>query len=542
MADILVNGTLKNNTESGVIAYAEQIRVNASTKQSQLNELLADRITALENESGGGSGGGSADISDLENRVSTLESGAGLSESYHNYIEGGYYEFGTGDLIYNKDYAYIDEYIPVTGGASYTFNLGKAGTMGKTSASIATYKSDKKRDTEYSCNADTREIPLHAQAAFVRLSFPLGHTDEVSILDSLGNVIWQAKRLALSTPELLNKDRLTLRNIYSVTTDLRLFFFSDIHGDNVAFERIVDMANGWGLGDHIDAVLNGGDTVLDRLADGIDWYNNLIPTLNVPLLTILGNHDANGNSATVSYESVLKPSITKLSSLIGGNLVQPTDAETNGYNYYYVDFDSHISGSTDKIRVIALDCMNADSYWDSTEEQWLQDTLSDANTKGYYVIILTHSPPIKTNISVIESNFSKAESDFTSGNWELVQSAVTDVQSFIDNEGKFICWLCGHKHEDFFINPKYGTGNNTVIYDKQPMFATRTASCAKGWAAPYRTYDKNDVFRDSFNYITVDLANSILRIIRIGKNYDSRLISKTGIEFNFSTHQVTKQW
>jgi len=191
----------------------------------------------------------------------------------------------------------------------------------------------------------------------------------VSILDSLGNVIWQTKRFAVSTPELLNKDRLTLRNIYNATSDLRLFFFSDIHGDNLAFQRIIEMANGWKNANLIDAVLNGGDTTEEYTnTTGVDWYNALVPTLDAPLLMVLGNHDTKiGLSSVDAYNTVMSTSMTKLSSLVGDKLSQPSDAATNGKNYYYVDFDSHVSGSTNKIRVIALDCMNVDSYWDSDE-------------------------------------------------------------------------------------------------------------------------------------------------------------------------------
>jgi hypothetical protein len=75
------------------------------------------------------------------------------------------------------------------------------------------------------------------------------------------------------------------------------------------------------------------------------------------------------------------------------------------------------------------------------------------------------------------------------------------------------------------------------------MFATDCANSSQTVdGKPYWTRDRNDVFKDVFNYITVDLTNNILRIIRIGKNYDKRMISKTCIEYNFSTHQVIRQW
>ena len=205
--------------------------------------------------------------------------------------------------------------------------------------------------------------------------------------------------------------------------------------------------------------------------------------------------------------------------------------------YYYVDFDSHKSGSTEKIRVIALDCMSSDSYWDSDEQQWLSNALSDANTNGYYVIILTHSSP-QSNYTLIESNFTSSNITYNTGTWTLKQEAITEVSSFISNGGKFICWLCGHTHADYLVYPK----NGSTVYSEQVMFVTSCASCAKGYTAPYRTYDKNDVFRDTFNYISIDLGNNILRIIRIGKNYDGKKKKKTGIEYNFSTHQISKQW
>jgi len=126
--------------------------------------------------------------------------------------------------------------------------------------------------------------------------------------------------------------------------------------------------------------------------------------------------------------------------------------------------------------------------------------LSDANTNGYYVIILTHASP-QSNYTLIESNFTNSNIAYNTGTWSLKQEAITEVNSFISNGGKFICWLCGHTHVDYLIYPK----NGSTIYSEQVMFVTRCANCSKGDTAPYKTYDKNDVFRDSFNYITVDI-------------------------------------
>jgi hypothetical protein len=541
MSDILVNGTFKNNTESNTIAYASQIATDASgTKQSDLNSTFAQEIQSLKGGSGGS--GSSSDVTGLENRVATLESNSGLSKSYKNYIEGGYFIQG-GSFVTGEHYGYQTDYIPIVGGAKYTLVIaGQGKTTSHLSANVITYYSNKTYRDYHACNEASRTVTVKSDAAYMRVSFPLDYIEDVKFVDASDNIIWKPQILETvpySITEILNKDRLINKKAFGLGSDLRLFFFSDIHDDRGAFERIIQTANNWKKDDLIDAVLNGGDTVKNTLADGYTWYNNLVSTLNVPLLTALGNHDAKQGSSAASestaYNALMATSLTQLSELIDSSQISHSDTNS----YYYVDFNSHINQSTKIIRLIVLNCMTADSYWnenDGAQLNWLNATLdSIKNNSNYYVIILNHASLHEIGtFTDINSNFTDTSNN-EEQTWNVQSSALAAVNTFINGGGKFICWLCGHRHMDRFIYP--------TNYSNQPMFATDCANSSQTVdGKPYWTRDRNDVFKDVFNYITVDLTNNILRIIRIGKNYDKRMISKTCIEYNFSTHQVIRQW
>ena len=497
------------------------------------------------------------DVEELKDAVETI--------SPINFSFGGYWN-NSNELVENANYGYTD-YIEWTTGNSFRWRTG-----GVSSAKLLLFTANKTLITTYAANAVERtDIRHQSETYYIKLGFLLSGIDTVSVYDTTARVYkFQAEYdnvsaigdlTLLQTSAKTNlvdaineaytssggstvcseihKDKNLKRNQLNHRSDFRFIHFSDIHGDATELERIIELSNTWGS-TYLDAVINSGDITQQYLTTtGVDWYNDRIGGFQVPLITAIGNHDTKNNcTATFVYEKVLKPSITLLSQK--KTVVQPTDAETNGYNYYYVDFNSVVPNSTNVIRVIVLDGLSTDGFWDNTERTWLNNTLNDAKTNNYYVLICVHAAP--RYISQIECNFGATPYSKDTDTWNTVPEIFEDVQTFIDGGGKFLCYVIGHSHMDGFLYPK--SNDNTYVFNKQPMFMIQCAHHADGsYATGVRATDNSlySPYFDSFNYMCVDIAKGIIKVMRIGVDFDVRGASKQVMTYDFINSRVLYQ-
>ena len=495
------------------------------------------------------------DVEELKDAVETI--------SPTNFSFGGYWN-NSNELVENANYGYTD-YIEWTTGNSFRWRTG-----GVSSAKLLLFTANKTLITTYAANAVERtDIRHQSETYFIKLGFLLSGIDTVSVYDTTARVYkFQAEYdnvsaigdlTLLQTSAKTNlvdaineayttvggstvcseihKDKNLKRNQLNHRSDFRFIHFSDIHGDVKAFERIIELSNTWGS-TYLDAVINSGDITQQYLTTtGVDWYNDRIGGFQVPLITAIGNHDTKNNcTATFVYEKVLKPSITLLSQK--KTVVQPTDAETNGYNYYYVDFNSVVPNSTNVIRVIVLDGLSTDGFWDNTERTWLNNTLNDAKTNNYYVLICVHAAP--RYITQIECNFGATPYSKDTDTWNTVPEIFEDVQTFIDGGGKFLCYTIGHSHMDGFLYPKL----DGATMNKQPMFMIKCAHHSDGSYASGTNATDNSLYSpyyDSFNYMCVDIAKGIIKVMRIGIDFDVRGVSKQVMVYDFINSTVLYQ-
>ena len=495
------------------------------------------------------------DVEELKDAVETI--------SPTNFSFGGYWN-NSNELVENANYGYTD-YIEWTTGNSFRWRTG-----GISSAKLLLFTANKTLITTYAANAVERtDIRHQSETYYIKLGFLLSGIDTVSVYDTTARVYkFQAEYdnvsaigdlTLLQTSAKTNlvdaineayttvggstvcseihKDKNLKRNQLNHRSDFRFIHFSDIHGDVKAFERIIELSNTWGS-TYLDAVINSGDITQQYLTTtGVDWYNDLIGGLQLPLITAIGNHDTkNDCTATFVYEKVLKPSITLLSQK--KTVVQPTDAETNGYNYYYVDFNSVVPNSTNVIRVIVLDGLTTDGFWNNTERTWLNNTLNDAKTNNYYVLICVHTS--QQNFTQINCNFSVTPYSKATDTWNSSPEIFEDVQTFIDGGGKFLCYVIGHSHIDGFLYP---TLDGTTM-NKQPMFMIKCAHHSDGSYASGTNATDNSLYSpyyDSFNYMCVDIAKGIIKVMRIGIDFDVRGVSKQVMVYDFINSTVLYQ-
>ena len=288
---------------------------------------------------------------------------------------------------------------------------------------------------------------------------------------------------------------------------------SDVHAEVERFGNIIALMNKWGAG-QFDAFINCGDTVQTIQSNGIAWHNAMLPFIEVPYINVVGNHDAYASLGVLTdkdktYQTIIEPLVSQ------SGMIQPEGAQSNNLCYYYFD----IKG---KVRIIALDCM----YWDDDESQWLEDTLSDANNSGLYVICVSHYGFTEPYAVAMPSLWRKV-SGFPANSINI--GAAEKVNAFINNGGTFICWLVGHSHSDNVYKLKQEYNNQLVV--TFPSLAQRAGTMLKNTNA------------DSYNYIcatymTIDDYTHTIRFMRIGADIDIWGVQHTGLSLDYEHKEL----
>ena len=341
-----------------------------------------------------------------------------------------------------------------------------------------------------------------------------------------------------------------IRNV-EYDSAFNFIFFSDIHGDTNSkknTQRIVDFANSLSS---ISAVINGGDTIKNQIVPqssaganflhDLDWYNEIIANCDADVLTCVGNHDAwmgpfQPNVYTWAtpqevYQLVTKEVVTS-GAHNGSPIIQPANAEQNGYCYYYKDYGT--------IRVIVLNAFESTNYpasfWDATQQAWFEGVLADARTLSKQVICIMHCPSNLTTATRLDSKWTSVR-NYTWGYDSLYtpSSAFAAVDAFIQNGGKFICWLNGHTHYDQLLMPE-NYSNQLQINITSARFDYKGDG--------YKLSNVNDVSNpiyDCFNYIGIDATHMLIKVFRIGWNMDCSMKIRNVLCYNYATNQIVSE-
>lgn len=350
-------------------------------------------------------------------------------------------------------------------------------------------------------------------------------------------------------PKVATLKKMTPYGYSPVNTPLVLQWFSDIHGDAENLSRIVTWRENYTQ--YIDAMLNCGDTLTDNWstceADMAAYFGEG----GEDILNVVGNHDvtsagqtykgwsADGLTIQQIYDAFIKPmDITSL------GIVQPTDAEANGYSFYYKDFVG-LGKANAGVRLIVLDSSlkvsniaasgsgastSATESYNTAQRTWLASVLEDARTLGYSVLCATH---YATHVDEFET-----ESGFAAYNKTLNPTEdnkfqdyfMQEVNTFQTNGGDFVAWLCGHTHTDHI-----GVAHD---YPNQLVIAITTAT-PRLYSAESNEPARIDgtTTQDAFNHIEVDTYYKQVRLLRVGYDFDSygRKIDMLVVDYNNKT-------
>ena len=308
---------------------------------------------------------------------------------------------------------------------------------------------------------------------------------------------------------------------------ITLLHFSDIHGDEENFKKIIKYIED--NKEHLTDAICTGDIVNYQFSDGIDWWKNNIGDNRI--LMAIGNHDPLvtqgtwnwfGKNAVECYDRYFSPFIANWGVDYTENIC-----------YYYKDYTE--AG----IRLIVLDGMRWNPIKeDSVQQSWFSEKLNEAKNKSYHVIVASHFPP-DISVGNKEANF---DCWYSSQQWEkesygLLNQKVSDlINEFQDNGGVFICYIGGHTHGDLFRPLKR--------YPNQLMVVVANASCYENVNNAESFYSRSvkDGSDELFNLLNIDTANKVISVARIGCQFDRYARHMGTISFDYASHKVISQY
>lgn len=317
---------------------------------------------------------------------------------------------------------------------------------------------------------------------------------------------------------------------YSTVKPLNFMVFSDIHEN---FYNLRSMLNFYKrYAGNINDVVCCGDILDEDFANGS--FNYWFDEGASNILNCIGNHDSRNKAAGnwsyyneaqcykrffVGYENDSWNDETKLNStpicsswgaIFGGSDVC----------YYYKDYDN--------VRIVVVDCM----HWNNNTNQqnWVVNTLEDARVKNLSVIVVNHAVPWVNGWKKFDTGFQNIyRSNDGTGKKGGYANGLTDyVSTFINSGGKFICHIVGHLHTD-----DCGViDGNQIFIGVQSADFRRTDGDGCGDKI---LFDKS---QDAFNIVSVDTENKLIRVMRVGNEYDKALRHIGNMVINYDTKEL----
>lgn len=313
------------------------------------------------------------------------------------------------------------------------------------------------------------------------------------------------------------QDKINQANHYrrNNTKPLCLAHISDLHLDKIRLQRFTNFINN--IKNIDDAICTGDMT--NNYSDGMTYWDSVSGTERI--LTCIGNHDglANNNVDWYSGQCTMLEAYNKFINPYISNWNVTHDV---GKTYYYKDYNS------EKIRLIVLDSMRSGT--DATNQNtWLESVLSSAKSKGYSVVCATHCVPQTSKVNYIDCSFNSINLKYEDEYNTCVTNTIYQqtVQNFIDDDGKFITWICGHTHVDFVYT--------TSEFPNQLWIVVACGLLSNNLDIDRTDGTKN---QDAFNILTFDTNTELVKVIRVGADRDRSMRHLGTMSIDYNTHSV----
>lgn len=381
----------------------------------------------------------------------------------------------------------------------------------------------------YDTQGNSRTFTVSKEAYYVGITTVILESPNAYIAVNNSNAYYKDIVPYADRPDITKYLNISKNDINSLkkNSSANFVFCSDLQAGEINLARIISFAESIG---NVSAIVNGGDTTNSLYGDNIAWYDTLVSASTIPVLTCVGNHDVWSKFwVTADQKDVYNKFIAPVKTNVPA-IVQPTDASTDGLNYYYFDIGN--------LRIIVLAAMitRTDTmYWNSDQKTWLESALEDAHTNNKSVICVNHSPFKKAD-AVIDYDSSlntwvTYNSDVFDG-IHLAPEAIAAVDDFIEGGGVFICWLTGHTHVDYIMTETAAPGQLMVS-----IASAKYSNHFDGYSPASKTAISERNY-DCFDLIGVDLTNKILKVLRIGYNQDASMKVRNRYSYNYGSGKL----
>lgn len=321
--------------------------------------------------------------------------------------------------------------------------------------------------------------------------------------------------------------------VFDANTHLfSLAHISDIHTDRVRYEYFLNFIKR----SEIDDAICTGDFVIDNTSD--EWQTIFKGNPNDGVIKVMGNHDAQSGMSDADIADYMG-----LNSL-----------------YYYKDLQTY-QGTirlvvVNQFDVNGLDGAEKSATFHYSQEQinWFVDTLKNAQSLGYPVIVALHTPEIRPTPN--EKGFYQRYYDLDSmfDNYLCKGTPIEDIVNAFQHggtinetyiykdtsatisvntsfeQGVFIAYLAGHVHADL-----HGVSSK---YDDQ-LYLCETCGCLKVGTKDYgnRYSDlhriEGDESENSFNVYSFDLWQKKIKVVRVGARMNDLLENRKYVVFDY---------
>lgn len=326
---------------------------------------------------------------------------------------------------------------------------------------------------------------------------------------------------------------------------------TDLHGDAPRFKNFLDFCDKAG----VDVAINSGDSVLYQKRDGSKFVPAIAKEHNTPVIFAIGNHESLPTGNLTLFDDNIAELADEYEYLASAGI------ETTKC-YYYKDFPGK------KLRVIALNQYEDGVYQlrlGQAQVSWFITTLL-STPAGYGIVVTYHAPedrveaespydvfrqPAPNGASshpdgyfvdkrviemIIDAFISRESVSFSYEDHSATYNGTSDLTteivnvnadfSGVDLTTEFICYVAGHKHEDwigFFSNSENRqlylgiTCGNALYGDSSNPAWSNQSDLPRGGVG---------VSQDAFCIYAIDRLNGNVKVMRVGASVTQMMVKR----------------
>lgn len=305
-----------------------------------------------------------------------------------------------------------------------------------------------------------------------------------------------------------------------------LLYLSDPHANVTAIKGAADIkSNVSGIAD----VLSGGDNVYDQPNDAYPFFDESLNNRGKTMLTVVGNHDVKSGGSALPQKDVYDIYFGEHTTYWTG-VTFPANAAAEGKCYWYKDY------ANTKLRLIGLDCIRTT---DSAQNTWLGQVLDDAITNNYHVVICMHYRPYRFE-RIRNCNFCTllGMSDNALAPSEFTTTVIDKVRQGL----KFVCFLGGHHHRDFFGKIVDNSNENNPVTLFSLGIETPNAPGSSGDSWRYNV-GGGSLHKEwwAYDLFSVNTVYGIVSVAKIGNNRDRFGRPINHLTFDYINGEILEQ-